>query len=338
VTDSAGVEIVTSTEAEWSDGGGWRVDTVPNLSIGTFGGDPEYELFNVSGAVRFEDGTIGVVNTGSHEVRFYDATGRYLRAIGREGEGPGEFRRPSQIFPLAGDSVAVWDSRLRRMSVFDGEGAFARSFLLGDGDQSFSVGDLSGRTLRASTSISFGRDAPIGARRDSSLHVLFDLDGDSLSSLGRFPAIDRYIRTTATGMTVVIAVFAQSTYSTTYGASWFFATNEGYVIDELDGEGNLLRSIRRAVVPIEVTGAMIDREIEALLSGMEEVRKMLSPLYAEMPKPQVLPSYSGLEVDAGGNLWVRQYSTVADPVYVWTVFDPSGRMLGDVELPPRRSV
>lgn len=339
VTDSAGVEIVTSTGALWSDGSGWRVDTTPNLSIGTFGGDPEYELFNVSGAVRFEDGTIGVVNTGSHEVRFYDAAGRYLRAIGREGEGPGEFRRPSRAFPLAGDSVAVWDSRLRRMSVFDGQGTFTRSFSLGGGGQSYSVGAVSGRTLLAMTSIRFGRDAPAGARRDSSLSVLFDLDGDSLSTLGRFPAVDRFIRATGTGMTVARALFGRSTYRAAYGESWFVATNDAYVIDELDSEGTLVRSIRRAVAPVEVTSAMIDREIEVHLSSMDEqFQKMLAPLYAEMPKPRVLPSYGGLEVDPGGNLWVRHYGTVANPVYARTVFDPSGRMLGDIEFPPGLSV
>ena len=82
-------------------------------------------------------------------------------------------------------------------------------------------------------------------------------------------------------------------------------------------------------------GERVKREIEARLSSMEQrIQEMLAPLYQEMPKPRFLPSYAGLQVDPGGNLWVRQYSSEADPVFVWTVFDPSGRMLGDVQFPP----
>jgi len=334
VADSAGVEIVTSHAPQWAEGTGWHVDSNPSLSIGAFGGEPEYELFNVSDAVRLDDGTIAVVNSGTQEVRLYDVAGRYLRTIGRDGEGPGEFRRPSAVYPLAGDSLAVWDSRLRRVSVFDGNGAFVRSFVLGTGGRLFSASVLSDRTLLAVTSIAFGPDAPAGARRDSSVYALFDLDGDSLSTLGRFPAVDRFIRVTESGMIVSTMMFGRTSYRAAYGTSWFVANNDSYVIDELDGAGRLVRSIRRDVAPVEATGEMVDREISARLDNMDAgAREMLAELYAEMPKPSVLPAYGGLEVDPDGDLWVRHYSSAADPVYKWTVFDSAGRMLGDVEFP-----
>jgi hypothetical protein len=334
VADSAGVEIVTSHAPQWAEGTGWRVDSNPSVSIGAFGGEPEYELFNVSDAVRFDDGTIGVVNSGTQEVRFYDTAGGYLRAIGRDGEGPGEFRRPSAAYPLAGDSLAVWDSRMRRVSLFDSAGTFVRSFVLGTGGQLFSASVLSDRTLLGVTRIAFGRDAPVGARRDSSVYVLFDLDGDSLLSLGRFPTVDRFIRATETGMTVSTMIFGRTSYRAAYGTSWFVANNDAYVIDELDRAGRLVRSIRRDVAPVEATGEMVDREINVRLNNTDaQVRKVLAEFYAEMPKPSVLPAYGGLEVDPDGNLWVRHYSTAADPVYKWTVFDSAGRMLGDVEFP-----
>lgn len=90
------------------------------------------------------------------------------------------------------------------------------------------------------------------------------------------------------------------------------------------------------MAPVEVTRGMIEREIAFRLSRTQgQLRKRLAALYEEMPKPQFLPWFAGLEVDPGGNLWVRRYSTGADPMNVWTVFDRAGRLLGDVQLPSK---
>jgi hypothetical protein len=94
--------------------------------IGLEEGDPAYLLDRVSGAVRLSDGRIVISNSGSVELRVYDAEGRYLQAIGRQGGGPGEFRRPDHIRRGAGETIEVWDAMLRPISVFDSQGRYVR--------------------------------------------------------------------------------------------------------------------------------------------------------------------------------------------------------------------
>ncbi len=88
VRDSAGITIVENSGSV-PTGGGWSIAAEPELVIGTFEGDPEYQLFQVEGALRLPDGRIAIGNTGSGEIRIFDASGVFLRSLGRKGEGPG---------------------------------------------------------------------------------------------------------------------------------------------------------------------------------------------------------------------------------------------------------
>ncbi|MEP6833942.1 MAG: 6-bladed beta-propeller [Gemmatimonas sp.] len=53
--------------------------------------------------------------------------GRLLRFVGRAGAGPGEFARGAGVVTISGDSVAIFDSRLKRVSIFDANWKFVRS-------------------------------------------------------------------------------------------------------------------------------------------------------------------------------------------------------------------
>ena len=98
VIDSAGVRLVLNHLPDGPLGtGGLSLDAEPMLEIGTFEGDALYQLYRVGGARRLADGRIVVANAGSFEVRVYGADGRYERAWGREGGGPG----PAAPCPVA---------------------------------------------------------------------------------------------------------------------------------------------------------------------------------------------------------------------------------------------
>lgn len=77
--------------------------------------------------LRFVPDGLLVLTAGATEVLHFDRQGRLLASFGRQGEGPGEFRYPTDIVAL-GDSVYVLDSGLRRISLFF-RGDFADSWL-----------------------------------------------------------------------------------------------------------------------------------------------------------------------------------------------------------------
>lgn len=63
----------------------------------------------------------------STEIKVYSSEGKYLATIGREGEGPGEFRGVMGLAVDASDSLFVFDSRNMRLSVFGPDHVFARA-------------------------------------------------------------------------------------------------------------------------------------------------------------------------------------------------------------------
>jgi hypothetical protein len=73
------------------------------------GGDEEEEyLFGVLTQIASdEEGNIYLLDAQLNQVLVFSPDGEYLKSIGREGEGPGEFRRPSDMFVTVDGNVAV---------------------------------------------------------------------------------------------------------------------------------------------------------------------------------------------------------------------------------------
>ncbi len=353
VTDSAGVEIVMNSGPAWSEGEGWRVDPEPSLTIGTVAGDPAYELHEVAGAVRLPDGTIVVLNSGSYELRYFDEAGRHLLSAGGEGEGPGSFQGPYLIFVLAGDTVVVWDQRQRRMSFFGRAGEYVRSFTLPIGESMYFAKALFGdRAVLATARVRMPSSQQSGPTRGKNLFVVFDLEGDSVATLGAFHDREMYARYDEKAVGTAARVLGRTTVMTTYGSALYVGTNDSYAIDRYvnepirlpDGDetvmsqGVLTRSVRRDI-RAPVTDEMFAAEIEATLESLSgPYGDMMGPVFEGMSKPDVLPHYSAIKADVEGNLWVRHYISRTMPSFEWTVFDAAGRMLGDVTLPERFDV
>jgi sugar lactone lactonase YvrE len=62
-------------------------------------------------------------------------------------------------------------------------------------------------------------------------------------------------------------------------------------------------------------------------------------LYASLPKPEGLPAWQKLLVDANGYLWAEVFRPRDDSTsFQWNVFTPEGRAVGTVELPPHLDI
>ena len=84
--------------------------------------DPDTEdsmLFRPFSFTRGPGGNYYVADWGNHRIAVFDAEGNYLRAIGREGEGPGELMNP-RLVAIKDDVITIagnWTSRF----TLDGE-------------------------------------------------------------------------------------------------------------------------------------------------------------------------------------------------------------------------
>lgn len=345
VRDSAGITIVENTAPRWSDEAEWRLAESPSLDIGVLEGAPEYQLYQVRGAVRLDDGRIVIANGGSHELRLYSPDGEHIESVGREGEGPGEFKGMGSLIRVGGDSLLIWDWNNRRASIFDTGGHFARTFRLEPPrDESawpYPIDLFADGTLLADAGRVFmSGEVQSGVSRDSTLYLRYDRDGVLIDSIGRFPGAESFVASRENFVTVTGLAFGRVPRIAPAGRGFYYGNSDAYEIGQYGMDGSPRRLIRKPQPNLAVTQADIDLYVEERLEGAtsESWRQRLEKMLSDMPYHETMPAISDLEVDAAGNLWVGEYRRPGDDEPRWSVFDGEGRLLGEVRMPPRFSV
>jgi len=96
----------------------------PTLEIGLVDGDDEYLFGAIESVLRLADGRVAVSDGGTSRVSFYDSEGRFTGSFGGEGDGPGEFRILSHLYPHGTDSLRALDGRTGLVSTFDVNGEY----------------------------------------------------------------------------------------------------------------------------------------------------------------------------------------------------------------------
>ena len=89
--------------------------------------DPHY-LLHKPGEIKIDrDGNIYILDSGNHRIMVYDREMRFIRQIGRLGQGPGELIRPTDFDIDNAGNVYIISFWNRRISIFDRRGKFIKS-------------------------------------------------------------------------------------------------------------------------------------------------------------------------------------------------------------------
>jgi hypothetical protein len=126
VRDSAGAKIIRYA-AGARPRANWTVDPKPILRIGGAEGEGPKELAQVLGVARLSDGRLVIADGGSSELRLFSPTGAFVKAMGRKGDGPGEFSGGIQLMLRSADTLVVHD-RQSRLQSFGPDGTLLRSY------------------------------------------------------------------------------------------------------------------------------------------------------------------------------------------------------------------
>ena len=105
----------------------YSADATKTLWSVTSFGDGDY--FQTPSDIEVDNARslIYVVDAGSCRVLVFDFEGKFLRAVGRKGQGPGEFATPTGIGLTGDGGFAVADRDNNRIQLFGPDGLFARS-------------------------------------------------------------------------------------------------------------------------------------------------------------------------------------------------------------------
>lgn len=350
VRDSAGVTITTHTNGHIEQ---LPVTTLtePDVSIGTLEGEPGQQLYQVRGATRLADGTIIVLNGGTHEVRIYDAEGGFVDAIGRQGGGPGEFMLPILLRRTAADTVAVYDLAERRLTFIGFDvaddtldepgitGAVARTLN--------APRQLSGLTgLLDSTRVLLAAPPRVDSEGLVDLPVdvtVLDLETGATDTIGSFGR--RQEVRTVQGE-IIIAVDVPYTVFPTVRAhdgSIFVVDGVSPDVRVYGSDGRLERIMRLDRLARPVSRSTFDDYVEQRIArsrelmGGGETRGLPADearrLYESMSLPEMQPFYDALIVAGNGDVWLREFELRPEGYHDWTVLDQTGRPTARFRVP-----
>lgn len=295
----------------------WFVEPTPAVDIAGTTPDSEVAFNYASAATRLSNGVIVVADREGHALRFFDPSGRPLRTVGRDGEGPGEFRAPYWVGQCAPDSVFVWDAFLDRMTVFDSAGRHVRQYHV-RGDLAFMECSRSG-VVAGLVQPNMGMMSAAGPHYTAPL-LLADTRGEVTKSLGDVP----YAENRPLGKLTRFALSDDRLY--------VGSAESAYVdVYTLDGR-------RMGVLPIGAarrrpTDREYERAIDRWLGPMtRSAREFVRARLFEIPKPKSLPPYLDLLAEPDGTLWA-QVPAPHDSATELRAIDPDGRILADLLVP-----
>lgn len=335
VTDSAGVSIAVSHAPLWPEGSGWRLGGQPSVLIGGGITDTSAIVGPIAGAMRLPDGRILVADAGATRLRWFADDGTMLQSVGRQGEGPGEFRTISALLHV-GDSIAVLDSRLRRLSLLDLEGRFGRSITLMGHRR---IGRLATGEWIGLVGEGHSTGESDRAVRDSVAVWIVSDAGERVRWLATLPGDDELVFASPDVVGSFRAPYGRTTTVRFNDGQLWVGTGDRHQLDRLGMNGAPESSVRwdRPRLPLDAAErSRIADSLQSEWRGLPphvatEVRRALDswtmPVYA--------PAYGRFMLDDPGNLWVAEYALDGSVAPIaWDVFNTQGRWLGDVALPP----
>lgn len=326
--------------------------------IGSAAAVADWELLNVVGGAGFDEaGNLYFLNS-PHRVVAVDPDGNFLGQFGRAGGGPGEFGNPRQLDVLPGGRIVVTDVRRLAFHIFGPEGVFERSVRMASDvpDRDF-LRDI----LYWTRSESYGaRPAREGAAilSDGFRKIMrTDLSSDEARVE---PSVEAWAPPGTEARFGSLAEVAGGPlwgfvppllFDALPGGGIAFSDSSAYAIKVTGPSGQVVRILRRPIVPQPVTNrlrrAEIDRQLAELRPGDDPgpgsvpptARAMLAGFRSgqvraieEMQFFPEVPVLCALRTTWEGNLWVQRRGEEPDvdlgPIDVLT---PDGRYLGTLD-------
>lgn len=346
--------LLTGCGASSSDaaGGGATIDTLPGGIVSVTNHVPadsgQWSLVlertiqpadDSAGALRdpadlilLDDGTVFVADEKPMEVMRFDPSGRYVGSVGREGEGPGEYR--SAWLTYRGDTLVVHDPSAARAGTFR---ISTNTPLLQrpTTPRYFSRIGLDGAG-RAVVPVMLPPDSTKPPRRG---FIRFSLDGTALDTayLPEHPKSDKrwLVREGKVVRMEMLVPLQPQDMSVADPVGGFVVgwSGEYQLRATRNGQDTTMLFSRprpSGSVSAAEKQAIVDERINANKQYTPEPVLRASLLTSAIPDER--PAFDQIAVDRSGRRWVRLSSSDTTTVH-FDLFDPNGRWLDIVSVP-----
>jgi hypothetical protein len=291
------------------------VTFVEDLSISGEDKDGNIILYEPMLSFVDDNENIYIIEIKDQVIKVFGSDGKYIKTIGAQGSGPGEFQSVAHITATKDGKLVVMDRTSRRTSFFDSSGRFLKSFQWQTGYYSF--------IMIKSSSYIISEIVYSGDRRFDQLFVKeVDFNGKEIRFSGEFtPPEAKIIRQGKYSHFIIPPVWTSSIFAGDQERGLFYhCVNNKYIIEVYDTSGKLFRKIDRPYEPVPFT----DKDAKAYRArhGYGNLpNEFLRKAIEEMEMPKVKSIVEGMYVDGEGNLWIRTNEIKEEEDKVLTAFD-----------------
>ena len=319
-TDSAGVEIITNRGPDRP----LALTFTPRLTLGGKDEGPESFFRLGRGSVAIDrQGNIHVLDFEAKTVSIFDSVGKFLRTLGRPGDGPGELQFPSGVRVATDGVVSVFDFSKDGIVRWGPDGSVLPSVRITTKSPPQDIALTSEGTV--SSWIDFTEEAKVERTvlqvdRNGSVEVLGGLDRPKPAIL-EFKGCGIMMR--------LPPLFSPQIAWATNGSRIAWVDSIPYEIAVRDSGGRSAR-VRRDVVPRETTPELARREVgDSMRVRASTIRCAIGPeeVASSLSFAPVMPTIRSLVVAPDGALWVQRMAPKTDPAVI-DVFTANGDYRG----------
>jgi len=307
--------------------------TIEMEEVWRIGGEDDEEIFGViTDVVTDAEGNFYLLDSQLSEVKVYSSDGEFLRTIGREGEGPGEFRAAFNLFNVPGGNIGVlqtFPSKVVTLTA-DGEpgGEYALPEVEGEGFRVLFSAQNAGDKL----ALVYGLNQPSEAGfTQTSVLAIVDAKAQEETQL----------HSQSSTMQAATAMISEKEWDSFRNGRWAASSDghvyaaptfQAYEINVWDGNGKLERVIHREY-PDHMRSA---EEKERLLEIYKGFTRRIPIPNIKYEIEDKYNQVSSLTVRDDGSLWVQTsrgaFGLDDGVVGIWDVFDRKGEFVKEVTL------
>jgi hypothetical protein len=164
----------------------------------------------------------------------------------------------------------------------------------------------------------------------------FGPDGEGPDTIATVPGREVFLGTEDGRMVMSAPLFGRNTSAAMRAGRLAVGDQETFQIAIHSAQGKLQRLARVPAVDLSISASDVSAMKAARLEReSENERAMLARHLDAMDVPPTRPAFGDVMIDPQDYLWVSHYTSYPAVAHSWSVFSPSGELLGIIDLPVR---
>jgi hypothetical protein len=321
IEEEEGIKVIKNPEEPLY--GEIKFELEEDLSIGNEE-DENYLFYKTWHLAVDRQGNIYVLDGGNIRIQVFDKNGRYLRTIGRKGQGPGEFQSPQGVF-INDKKGEVYVPDFRSIKVFASNGNYLKTIPLESFNSSYCISP-NGIILGETDKITFDENNTRETKKYfTSLRLINNRDG-SETAIASYPS--QLSKIIEGGVAKFSHGYEHRLYMCAIGPQMFiYGFSSDYNLNIIDSAGKLLLKIQKESPVLSIS----EKEKDIV---REKFRDSPIKNVNNIPFPRHKPHFEKILAD-GDWIFIEHYKSPQEQGDVWSydVFNTQGFYLYKLSFP-----